>query len=231
MRQTAAPSKTKRQRMLPKNGEFRRHSVGFCRLARCNIGLSWPLPTLTAVVSINSVVSRGTIVAGMRFALSLLTYKIGFPGWPEPNLDSVTGFGASITRRGLAPAPFFISSLRQRIALSAIPQQHWLPQSRFELRPGPVSPGIVCIKRNRSPASTSGSACAWEWCYWPLKKMSGRWGDRPLGRGDGGYSNPKSVWFFRPCCCAREQQDDTQEQTGHYRCITPESPNNSRLPA
>jgi hypothetical protein len=72
-------------------------------------------------------------------------------------------------------------------------------------------------------ASTSGSACAWEWCYWPLKKMSGRWGDRPLGRGDGGYSNPKSVWFFRPFCCAREQQDDTQEQTGHYRCITPES--------
>jgi hypothetical protein len=48
------------------------------------------------------------------------------------------------------------------------------------------------------------------------KKMSGRWGDRPLGRGDGGYSNPKSVQFFRPFCCAREQQNDAQEQGGNY---------------
>jgi len=63
------------------------------------------------------------------------------------------------------------------------------------------------------------------------KKMSGRWGHRPLGRGDGGNSNPKSVWFFWPFYCAREQQDDTQEQTGDYRCMTPESPNNFRLPA
>ena len=119
MRPTAAPSKTKRQSTLPKNGEFRRHSVGFCRLALCNIVLSWPLPTLTAVVSIKSIVPRGTNIAGMRVALCLLTYKIGFPGWPESNLDSVTGFGASITRRGLAPAPFFISSVPQRTVRSA----------------------------------------------------------------------------------------------------------------
>jgi len=59
--------------------------------------------------------------------------------------------------------------------------------------------------------------------------MSGQWGDRPLGRGDGGYSNPKSVWFFRPFSCAREQQDDTQEQTGHNRDATPENLNDSRL--
>jgi hypothetical protein len=63
------------------------------------------------------------------------------------------------------------------------------------------------------------------------KKMSGRWGHRPLGRGDGGNSNPKSVWFFWPFYCAREQQDDPQEHTGDYRCMTPESPNNFRLPA
>jgi hypothetical protein len=56
------------------------------------------------------------------------------------------------------------------------------------------------------------------------KEMSGQWGDRPLGRGDGGYSNLKSVWFFRPFCCAREQQDDTQEQTSHNRGVTPENP-------
>jgi hypothetical protein len=61
------------------------------------------------------------------------------------------------------------------------------------------------------------------------KKMSGQWGDRPLGRGDGGYSNPKSVWFFWPFSCAREQQDGTQEQTGHNRDATPENLNDSRL--
>jgi hypothetical protein len=84
--------------------------VGFCRLALRNIVLYWPVLNLTAVVSMKSIVSRGTIIAGMRFALLLATYKIGFPGWPEPNLDSVAGFGASITKRGLAPAPFFIST-------------------------------------------------------------------------------------------------------------------------
>jgi len=54
--------------------------------------------------------------------------------------------------------------------------------------------------------------------------MSGRWGERPLGRGDGGYCSLKSVQAFRPFHCAREQQDDTQEQTGHNRCRTPEKP-------
>jgi hypothetical protein len=59
-----------------------------------------------------------------------------------------------------------------------------------------------------------------------LKKVSGRWGERPLGRGDGGYCSLKSVRAFRPFYCAREQQDDTQEQTGHNRCRTPENPDN-----
>src|SRR5216110_2240258 len=45
--------------------------------------------------------------------------------------------------------------------------------------------------------------------------MSGRWGDRPLRRGDGGYSNPKSVWHL-PSNCAREQPDGTQEQKWSY---------------
>ena len=60
--------------------------------------------------------------------------------------------------------------------------------------------------------------------------MSGRWGERPLGRGDGGYCNQKSVRAFRPFHCAREQQDDAQEQTGYDRRITPENPANFRLP-
>jgi hypothetical protein len=63
---------------------------------------------VTAVLSANSAGPNGMALRGIRFALYLSTYKIGFPGWPELILDSVTGFGASITKRGLAPAPFFI---------------------------------------------------------------------------------------------------------------------------
>ena len=64
------------------------------------------------------------------------------------------------------------------------------------------------------------------------KKVSGRWGDRPLGAwGNGGYRGLKSVRLFviRSLRCAREQQDDTQEQTGYNRRITPENPANFRL--
>ncbi len=128
MRLTDSPSRRKPQTALPKNGGSQRYSVGICRLAP---GSSVPfrrLVKLTAVISIKSRVSRGTITAGMQFALTLLTHKIGFPGWPEPILDSVTGFGASIAKRGLAPAPFFISRLRQRTSRPSISCYHrdWL---------------------------------------------------------------------------------------------------------
>jgi hypothetical protein len=63
---------------------------------------------LTTVLSANFPGPNGIALRGIRFALYLSTYKIGFPGWPELILDSVTGFGASIIKRGLAPAPFFI---------------------------------------------------------------------------------------------------------------------------
>jgi hypothetical protein len=33
--------------------------------------------------------------------------KIGFPGWPDPNLDSVSGFGASI-KKGACTSPLFL---------------------------------------------------------------------------------------------------------------------------
>jgi hypothetical protein len=46
-------------------------------------------------------------LAGIRFALYSATHKIGFPGWPEPNLDSVTGFGASIEIKGACTSPLF----------------------------------------------------------------------------------------------------------------------------
>ena len=53
--------------------------------------------------------------------------------------------------------------------------------------------------------------------------------------GDGGYYNPKLVMFFRPFCCAREQQYDTQEQTRYYYLLlrkpqpTPDYTNDSAL--
>src|SRR5713101_6868279 len=102
-----SPSTGKRPKSLPKNGESRRHSVGFCRLAPSNIA---PLRTcllLTTVLSIKLTVPRGTTIAGMRFARYLATYKIGFPGWPEPTLDSVTGFGVSIAKKGACTSPLF----------------------------------------------------------------------------------------------------------------------------
>ncbi len=126
------PSAENPPKMLPKNGELRSDSVGFCRLSLCNIALCSPPGKLTTVVSIKSAVSRGTRTAGMRFALYLATYKIGFPGWPEPILDSVTGFGASIAKRGLAPAPFFISigplfSLARELRLAWPLGSQWFP--------------------------------------------------------------------------------------------------------
>ena len=53
------------------------------------------------------------------------------------------------------------------------------------------------------------------------KKKSGRWGDRPLGRGELRVYGLKPAGLIvatrwarsGPFCCAREQQDDAQEQT------------------
>jgi hypothetical protein len=59
------------------------------------------------VLSINLAAPRGAAIAGTRFALYLSTNKIGFPGWPEPILDSVTGFGASIAKKGACTSPLF----------------------------------------------------------------------------------------------------------------------------
>jgi len=36
-----------------------------------------------------------------------LKYKIGFPGWPEPNLDSDSGFGGSVLEEGGLHQPPF----------------------------------------------------------------------------------------------------------------------------
>ena len=90
-------------------------------------------------------------------------------------------FGASITKRGLAPAPFFISGITSGPIHSATTSD-----SERSKRPEGLilvaSPHIDCVQRNLSPSWTSSSACFSEWCFC-RKKMSGQWGDRPLGRG------------------------------------------------
>jgi hypothetical protein len=76
---------------------------------------SWVSDTqLTPFLSCSCLVVNFVLQAGMRFALfwSNDVYKIGFPGWPNPNLDWDFGFGGSVIRkRGLAPAPFFVLGL------------------------------------------------------------------------------------------------------------------------
>ena len=100
-------------RKLPKNGESRPYSVRFCRFSRIDVLVSRPSRKLTAVLSIKSSVTCETIIAGMRFALWLFTKKIGFPGWPEPILDSVTGLGRQLRKGGLHQPPFsFPASLQ-----------------------------------------------------------------------------------------------------------------------
>jgi hypothetical protein len=90
------------------------------------------------MLSINLLGCFQKSIAGIPFALFCTTYKIGFPGWPEPNLDSVTGFGASIEKRGLAPAPFSISQ-----ADSGHTSKWWLAKSTRE-RPWFLQPGLFC---------------------------------------------------------------------------------------
>ena len=85
--------------------------VGFCRPESSIRTRKILNHTLTLILSIHSPPVNFPRNAGTPFALSSynVAYKIGFPGWPEPNLDWVFGFGGSVLRRrGLAPAPFFV---------------------------------------------------------------------------------------------------------------------------
>jgi hypothetical protein len=38
---------------------------------------------------------------------SRATYKIGFPGWPDPNLDSVPVFWGVSSKKGACTSPLF----------------------------------------------------------------------------------------------------------------------------
>jgi hypothetical protein len=60
------------------------------------------------------------------------------------------------------------------------------------------------------------------------KKKSGRWGDRPLGRGGWRVLQPEASPFPPQFRCAREQQNEIQEQSGPS-LSAPEAVTNSRL--
>jgi hypothetical protein len=119
-------------------------------------------------------------VAGIPFALSTPTHKIGFPGWPEPILDSVTGFGASIEKKGACTSPLFrfVSSPAvdpsdtMSCHATTAPSLNLASRLALSLPPGAAS----------SSSCFSLRLCAVN-CRVQAKKMSGRWGHRPLGRG------------------------------------------------
>src|SRR5260370_37409470 len=92
--------------MLQKKGEPRRYSVGFCRLARCNIAAVRLLP-LANRRAFNQVESFLWNNHRWHPVCSLIVHlQDWLPGvaGTDPRLGN--RFGASITKRGLAPAPF-----------------------------------------------------------------------------------------------------------------------------
>src|SRR5437879_5335118 len=142
-------------------------------------------PLLNAVLSINSEGPCGTPTrwhAGCSLIRNLKDWLPGVAG-TDPRLGY--RFGASITKRGLAPAPFF----------------------NFRRPPRAIPPASI-----KTDPHTGRQVSMVMWTgFLAAKKRSGRWGDRPLGRGDGGYSNPESVWSFRrPTALASSRT--TQEQ-------------------
>src|ERR1700687_5803177 len=62
---------------------------------------------LTAVLSVSFSDPGRISLRGIWFALNSATYKIGFPGWPEPILDSVTCFWGVNYEKGACTSPLF----------------------------------------------------------------------------------------------------------------------------
>ena len=98
-------------RALPKNGESRPYSVRFCRLSRNDTPLFRPSRKLTAVLSIKSSDYPRNNHRWHAVCSLIVHQKDWLPGvaGTDPRLGD--RFGASITKRGLAPAPFFISGI------------------------------------------------------------------------------------------------------------------------
>src|SRR5882724_4709612 len=135
-------SRRKLRKTLPKNGEFRDGSVGFCRLRRCNVVCSEPSPLLTAVLS--QLGSCTWNIHRWHPVCSLIGHlKDWLPGVAGTDPRLGYRFGASITRRGLAPAPFFILEpavfLRDSRALPSLPIRTGFPARPFTYTLFPTS--------------------------------------------------------------------------------------------
>src|SRR6266568_3086916 len=132
--------------------EIVRFSVRFCRLILACLHVTTSHPKLNAVLSILTSCPGAYPIPGIRLALQLVTYKIGFPGWPEPILDSVTGFGASIEKEGACTSPLFHFYWRLRRACEKTarhpPPDPWLvtslPRVEVSHRAPPHEVPVAC---------------------------------------------------------------------------------------
>jgi hypothetical protein len=192
--------------------------VGFCSFTYQVSHAIAPLARLTPVLSNTYSYRRKGGITGTPFALLYATIQDWLPGvaGTQPRL----GFrfrGVSSGERGLAPAPFFICP-----GGLAETSREWVVElpSVVHSTPARVSPpssnARTFINTWQSPTLAPSGVVP----VVRAKKMSGRWGDRPLGRGEWRVRGLKSVRFFVPrkargrsFRCAREQQYDTQEQT------------------
>jgi len=138
-------------RTLPKNGESHRHSVGFCRLSRNDI-LLFSAPLVANRRAFNQLGSFPWRIHRWHAVCSLtLNLQDWLPGVAGTDPRLGYRFGASITKRGLAPAPFFISGITPGPIHSATPSD-----SERSKRPEGLilvaSPHIDCVQRNLSPS-------------------------------------------------------------------------------
>ncbi len=149
---------------LPKNVGVAFEYVGICRLHSFHVPAFFLFSTISPLLSIPCPRFYFGWSTGIRFARFCFNIRNGLPGvaGAEPRLGN--RFRASIGKRGLAPAPFFILLMVRQMHPGGSPKRQDI-QGRTGIRPFSLRNGA--------------------------KKVSGRWGDRPLGRGDGGYCNLK----------------------------------------
>jgi hypothetical protein len=149
--------------------------VRFCRPPPLSQTLTRPSAKVTFLLSttLNCYFSR--LSAGTTLALLLSTLKrLASRGGRTRTSTRFPVLGRQFQKGGLHQPPFFISGPR-------ILSPPSLTIRRQMKRPSNLS----AIQRGCEPTSTGFRG------KMRRKKLSGRWGFRPLGRGDGGKRNPK----------------------------------------
>jgi hypothetical protein len=133
----------------------------------------------------------GSWLASRLLYPSTTKTKIGFPGWPEPNLDWDSGFGGSVQEEGGLHQPPF-SFLGGYFKLPAGESLSFACNTQ-DCCPAPVlgprkfkahaEVAICCMLALRSSRTAR-------------KKVSGQWGDRPLGRAMEPWSEVSSTLLY-----------------------------------